>query len=235
VGTALGDAIRAIAELAALGTADDLYALDDGGASLGAARTFDGTSGTMLQAMIKLAMDMGCDLYDSGDGVVTLTPFADPSTLTSQWTFADAPGSQMTALTRTLQDPDSGHQVYNRQIVLGVGPDRYPIRAEARVTNPLDPLFWTPDNDRPAPPYVSPDVSTQQAANALANRLLIEGATYNEALASSSVPIPLISDRMLVHFTGAGVDDDYYLDTVTIPVGPGAMTMAVRRARSLLA
>jgi hypothetical protein len=235
VGTPIGTVVRALAELGGMGTTDGFYDLDDGGAALGDPRTFD-TDDNILQAMIRLAFDNGLDLYDDGFGTLVLRPFVDPDTTTPVWTFRPGVDSTLTAASRT----GKAGRVYNRAIVVGQGADRYPIRAEARVLNPDDPLYNPADGsgpvgDRPRPIYTSSDVTTQQAATATANRLLVEGALYEEALAAAAAPIPFLGARDVVRFTVAGVDDRYLLDQVAIPVGPGAMRMTTRRVRSLLA
>jgi hypothetical protein len=89
-------------------------------------------------------------------------------------------------------------------------------------------------NDRPAPVYFSPNITTQAMANSVAARLLYEGALYEESLAGTTVPIPLLSDRDVVRFAGAGVDDSFLLDSVTIPLAKGQMQMQTRRVRSLI-
>lgn len=233
-GTPVETVIRSIAELAGMGTSDDFYALDSGGLSLPDVRTYD-TKDTMLDAMVKLAFDNGLDLFDDGAGVLTMAPFVDPTAADVAWDFAPGSGSTLLDMNRSGQ----ATSVYNRAIALGIGTDGYPIRAEARVTNPDDPLYNPVDGtgplgDRPRT-YTTYDVTGQQALNDLAYRLLVEGALYQEAVGASSIPIPLVEARDVVRFTGAGVDDTYLLDQVSIPIGPGNMSLSARKVRSLLA
>jgi hypothetical protein len=234
-GMSVGDAIRDMAERAGMGTTDAFYAFDDGGLSLPTPRSYD-TSDNMLKSMVKLAFDNGLDLYDDGLGVIVLLPFVDPMLADIAWEFVPGPGSVLTDLNRSGQ----ATTVYNRAVVVGVGPDGYPIRAEARVLNPDDPLYNPVDGtgplgDKPRPTYTTYDVTGQQALNDLAFRLLVEGALYQEAIAANANPIPLVKDRNVVRFAGAGADDRYLLDKVTIGVGPGAMGMSTRKVRGLLA
>jgi hypothetical protein len=234
-GTDVADAVRAIAGLAGLGSSDAFYDLDSGGAQLASARTYDSSS-NMLDAMIKMAFDSGLDLYDDGHGRLVLHPFVDPSTVSPVWTFAPGELSVLTGARR------SGRAIrsYNRAVVVASGPDRYPIRAEARVLNPDDPLYNPPDGsgpvgDRPRPIYTSSDISTQSAANSVAQRLLVEGALYEEQIALSSVPIGLLSSRSVVEVQAAGVSDNFLLDKTQCPIGKGSMPLESRRVRSLLA
>jgi hypothetical protein len=234
-GTPLSVVIRFICELAGLGTSDLLYDLEDGGATLASSRTFD-VAEVMLTAMIKLAFDAGLALYDDGHGRTVMHPFIDPLTAAPVWTFTPGQGAVLTSLGRTGRST----QVYNRAVAVGTGPDRYPVRAEARVLNPGDALYNPPDGsgpvgDRPRPTYTSPDITSQQAALAVAQRLLLEGALYEEAIGAASSPVPLAQARMVARFTAGDVDDLYLLDTTVIPLLKGKQQYTTRKLRSLLA
>jgi hypothetical protein len=229
-GTPLEIEIRTMLEAGGFGTSDALYDLDDGGTASSAPRTYD-TSERILASAVKRAYDGGCDLYENGDGAAILRPWPDPLTLEPTWTFEPGLDSTLVELEREINETVG---VVNRAVATGVGPDRYPITGEAKVTNPADPLFWTPDNDRPAEPYPSADITNQAQANAVALRRLYEGALYEEALAASAAANPLIADRLAARFRGAGVDDVYLLDRVDMPVGEGLMPMRTRKIRSLI-
>jgi hypothetical protein len=232
-GVSIEAVIRELGEVAGLGISDSLYVLDGGGQTLADARTYD-TDDNILTAMVKLAFDSGLDLYDDGHGRTVLRPFPDPATAPIRWEFEPGQFSVLVEAERSGQ----ALAVYNRAVVVGASADRYPIRAEARVTNPTDPLYNPEDGsgpvgDRPRPPYVSSDITTQSAANAVAARLLVEGALYDERVAGAAVPIPLLRDRDVVRFTAAGTADRYLLDKVTIPLGKGQMQLSSRRIRTL--
>lgn len=233
IGVRVKDELRSIAELAGLGTTDWFYDLDDGGAARAQPRTYD-TRENMLAAMVKLAFDAGCDVWDTGIGVIVLRPFVDPTTSAPLWNFQPGLEGVLISKKRSLRALPG---LYNRATAIGTAPDRYPLRAEWRVTNPFDPLYNPPDGsgpvgDRPRPPYISADMTTQQMVNAVAQRLGIEGALGEESTAAAAVPIPiLLRDGRPVVAYG---DDSQLLDRVTIPVGPGAMSMDSRRVRSLV-
>jgi hypothetical protein len=235
-GTRLADAVRTIAELAGLGTDDALYVLDDGGRSLVADRAFD-VADNMLDALHKLASDNALDLFDDALGRTCLAPWSDPSTVEPAWTF-DATSDALTLdVSRTLRGQQT---IYNRANVTGVAPDRYPIEAEARDLNPNSPTYNPldgsgPIGDRPRPRYVSADIHDQAAANEVALRLLYEGALFEESIATSAVPLPGVEDRQVVRIVGAGANDSYLLDSVSIPLRGGTMRLATRRVRSLIA
>lgn len=229
-GMRLVDVVRTIAELAGLGTSDALYDLDDAGVSLAASRSYDMQAET-LEGLVKLPFDYGLDVWPVGSGITTMRPFVDPALVAPLWDFSPGAGATLVTLERSIR----ALRIYNRQVVIGTAPDGYPIRAEAIVTNPADPLYWTPANDRPAPPYISSDIRTQAAANAVALRLLFENALFEEILAGDSVPIPLVAARDVVRFADAGAEGSFLLNSVTMPIYRGSMRMATTRMRSLVA
>lgn len=223
------DLVRSVFELGGFGTSDALYHLDDNGITLVAPQTYDWSD--MLVAVIRFAFDIGCDLWDEHDGA-HMEPFVDPSTREPAWKFAPGRASVLTSLTVTRR----AQAAYNRQLVGGTGVDGYPIWGEAKVTNPADPLFWTEDNDRPAQvEVITGIVATQQMVNAVAWRLLIQRSYYFEEVIAEVAPIPLVKDRRVVHFAGAGVNDRYLVDTFNINLGLGTMRLSSRKARSLSA
>lgn len=232
--TRLRDVIRRVCELAGLGTDAALYDLDDGGRVLGADRSAD-VADNMLALMNELCVAHALELYDDGLGRTVLRPFVDPSTVASSRTFAPGVTSTLTGLERTLR----ATQVYNRVVVVSIQPDGYPIEAEARDLNPLSPTYNPPNGtgpigDRPRR-IVLREALSQGTLNAVALRLLIEGALFDEAIAASAIPLPGVEARQVVRFEGAGVADAFLLDAVTMPLRAGEMTMTTRRVRSLIA
>ncbi|MBA2439198.1 MAG: hypothetical protein H0V50_00805 [Thermoleophilaceae bacterium] len=217
--------VRAIAALAGLGTDDDWYSLDDGGATLEAPRSFD-VSDNMLQAMTGLVFHHGLELFDDALGRLVLRPYIEPAKRDPVWDFGDG----LLSLSRTLR----GRTPVNRQEVAGVGPDTYPIRASVRDLNPASPTYNPVDGsgplgDRPGPPYISPEIRTQGQANAVALRLLYEQNLADEQGQANAIPIPLVEAGDVVLIDSERV----MLDTVTIPLGEGSMSLGWRAARSL--
>lgn len=229
-GTRVRDVVRAVFELGGYGTSDELYDLTAGGITLAAPQTYD-SQDTMLASMVRLAFDVGCDLWDAGDGVLHMEPFADPSAVDPTWEFE--PGTDSTLL--NLKVTRRAQAVYNRQEVGGTGADGYPIWGEAKITDPADPLYWTAASDRPARPYtITGVVATQQMVNAVAQRLLIERSYFLEEVEGEIAANPLVTDRRVVGVVGAGVADRYLIDSFTLGLGPGMMRISSRKARSLV-
>lgn len=223
--TRLRAVIRRICELAGMGTADTLYDLEDGGTTLGAIRVVV-EADNMLRTAHELAFAHGLELYDDGLGRTVLRSHIDPATVAVAWDFAPGALSTLNELERTLQ----GRPVYNRARVRSLAPDGYPLYAEAVVTNPQDPMFWTPATDRPGPLRVIEESLSQFALNAVARALLIEGALADEVGQGSSSPLPGLEAGEVV--TQAGVRAR--LDSVTHPLRGGSTTFGWTSARSLV-
>jgi hypothetical protein len=226
-GTDGKDAIRQLLELGGLGTTDQLYDLDDGGFVVATARTFS-TGDEILGSASGWAADMGCDLWIDGNGVVKMAPVVDPTTVSPVWDFAGGSSKILTEFDAKLPS-----QVrFNRQDVFGIGPDGYTISATAVITNPADPLMWTPALDLPADPYTSPDINDPVTALAVARQLLAEHSGYVEQIQFHSVPVPLVRGRDVVSFSGAGYGNSL-LDTVTMSIYHGDMSGTARLVRSI--
>jgi hypothetical protein len=210
--------------------------INDGGAVAGADRLFTEDE-VMLRALHEYFFAAGLRLDDDALGRTVLEPYVDPSTAAVQHTF-DATSDRLT--TYLEREPRPPEQVFNRANVVGVAPDRYPIEAEARDLNPLSPTYNPPDGsgplgDRPRTRFESADIHDQGTANAVALRLLYEGALFEEGVALRAVPLPGVEHRHVARIVGASADDTYLLDSVTIPLRAGEMSMATRRVRSLFA
>lgn len=227
-GTTGKAAIRALLELGGFGTADTLYDLDDGGYIVPVDRTF-ATNDEILGSAIKWSFDMTCDLWPTGAGVAKMRPANALEQLVVAWDFADENEATLVNLGHSIHSA----RRYNRQTVTGRGPDGYDVSATAVISNPADPLFWSESFDLPAPDYFSADLADTTSCVAVAERLLFENATYEEAIEADTIPIPLVSAGDLVSFSGAGYADSYLLDSASIPVYKGVMRMQTRKVRSV--
>ena len=224
-GTRLRDVIRTILQLGGLGSNDSLYSLNDRLTTLAASVTFDNDE--MLGSAVKLAFDYGFDVYEDGAGVVHMEPFVDPTTAEATWDFTDS--ATLTTAERTIKTLGA----VNRQDVYGRDAAGLPISGRAVVNDPSSPLFWSPDNDRPAEDYYSPDINSPTALEAVAQRLLIERASYETQVEARAVPVPMLAARRVVRY-GPTAPGQWLLDRVTMPLYHGEMVMLARRTQSFL-
>jgi hypothetical protein len=234
-GTRIRDAVRTLAEAAGMGTDDALYDLEDASAALGADATWEADDGR-LDAMMRLAADNALELYPSALGVLTLRPVVAVEDLAPVWTFARGADAIMLGVTRRLSDAGA----YNHTIAVGEGADIGPFRGEARDTNPASPLYNPPDGsgpagDRLAPIHRSALITSAGQAQAVAEAMLREVALIEEQLSIPATAHPALEAGDVVTVTEpvSGASDRYRLDSVTQPVGAGAMQLTAMRVRVL--
>jgi hypothetical protein len=232
-GRPVGDVIAAIAQAAGMGAT--LYAMDDGGKALAADRFLDPDT-DRVEAMKNLANDYALDLYVDADGRLTCSP-----SLTSlddvSAVYGLSRGSQavMLGLVKELSDD----RLYNHVLVTGEAADLAPVSAEARDLNPLSPAYNPVDGTGPIGDrlytYSSALIRDEQQAQEVADALLIRVALIEEAIRVPSIPNPAleVGDAVEVTEPASGTADVYLVDTLTMPVGSGAMTLTARKLRSL--
>jgi hypothetical protein len=227
-----------VCALGGLGADSALYDLDYGGAALAVPRTFDVTD-NMLHSVTQFCFDNGLDgPYDTGRGVITVRPFSDPSVKDIAWTFQPGEFSLLTDIGWSIEERSP--VVFNRQDVIAVAPDRYPITASARDLNPSSPTYNPVDGsgpigDVPAPPYRTSDVHTEAAAYTVALQLLYEQALADLPINAQAVPVPTLAPRDVVRFSAGDLDQVARIDSITIPLGPGEMAMTCSGVRPLIA
>lgn len=235
-GMRANDVVLGVGALGGLGTDPALYVLNDGGAVAISDRVFT-EDDNMLTALHDWLYAQSLVLTDDGIGRTVLYPFVDPSTTPARWTF-DATSDAIT--TYMARQPKPPEQFYNRANVVGVGPDHYPIEAEARDMNPLSPTYNPPNGsgplgDRPQKRFITADLHDQGSCNALALRRLYEGGLFDEGVTLRGVPIPGVEMNHVADLVGASANDRYLLDTVHMPMRAAEMTASTRRVRSLVA
>ena len=237
-GTSLATVVRTVCELGGLGTSDALYDLSDNGAALQVPRSFDVTE-NMLSELSTFCFDHGLDgPYDNGLGHTILRPFTAPTEQDVAWTFAPGQFSILNDLEWSLEE--RGPVVYNRQDVVGVAPDRYPVYGSWRDLNPSSPTYNPVDGsgplgDLPAPPYVSADIHTAFVANQVAVALGYERGLADLPIRARAVPIPMLTERDVVRFSSASLDETARLDTISWPLGPGESELTAQGVRPLVA
>lgn len=232
-GVAVADVVRSVAQAAGMG--DTLYRLDDGGAALGADRTYE-VGYPRLDAIRGLATDFALDLYVDADGYLVLEPASTAATLPDpSWTFAAGDEALMLGVTKDLSDD----RLYNHTLVSGEAADLPPVRGEARDLNPASPAYNPPDGTGPIGDrlytYVSAMIRSEEQAQAVADALLLDVALVEEAITLPAITHPALEagDVVAIAESTARIADDYLIETLTIPLGTAEMTMTSGKLRSL--
>lgn len=234
-GTPIADVVRAIATAAGMG--GTLLRLADGGKVLAADRTFE-TDADRWPAIVQLAADYALTTYVDADGYLVLEPAVTPDTLPAPaWTFERGAEALMLGLTKEWSDD----QLYNRVRVSGESANLAPVAAEARDLNPASPAYNPLDGTGPIGDrlwtYTSAMVRSIEQAQAVADAKLLEVALVQEAITIPSVVHPAleVGDAVAVVEPLSRTSDTYLLDTVSVPLAAGPMTVTARKLRDLRA
>ncbi len=183
-----------------------------------------------------LAHDHALELYPDAAGVLVLRPTIALADSPVVWTFARGADAIMLGLTKRLSDA----QLFNHVVVVGESAGVGPFRGEARDLNPASPTYNPldgsgPIGDRLAPVYRSALITSTFQAQQVAEAMLREVALVEEQVSVPSAPHPALEAGDVVAITErlSATADRYLLDTVTQPVGAGAMQITAKRLRSL--
>lgn len=232
-GMAVADVVRAIAGAAGMG--DTLYRLADGGAALGADRTYE-VGYPRLDALRGLATDFALDLFVDADGYLVLQAAATDAALPAPvWTFAPGEEALMLGVTKDLNDD----RLYNHTLVSGEAANLPPVRGEARDLNPASPAYNPPDGTGPIGDrlytYASAMIRSEEQAQAVADALLLDVALVEEAITLPAIAHPALEagDVVSIAEPTARIADDYLIETLSVPLGTGEMTLTTGRVRSL--
>lgn len=229
-GSAVGDVIRDILEDAGVGSA--LWSVDDGGATLGADRSYE-VGDERLQAAMTLATSFSLEVYADESGYMRVRPKVDPSTLPVAWTFQEGVDATHLGVSKKW----SRDRFYNHVLVTNDTSDEdVPLlRAEAAVTDPASPLRVSgPMGDR-LYKYVSAMITTQAQADSVAASLLWEHALIEEEIKLPHVPNPLLEadDAVRIVDVVTATDDVYAIQSLDMPIAGGSASLNVKKVRNL--
>jgi hypothetical protein len=225
-GTRVGVAIRGILEDAGVGTTQ--WTVDDGGATLGATRYYEPDEERMSAAKT-LATDFSLEVYADATGYIVIRPKVDPATLAASWLFSA--GADSTTLEVSKQW--SRDRFYNRVVAIGESAEGVPVRGNAAITDLASPLRVGGTMGDRLYTHKSAMITTVSQANAVAASLLWEHALIEEELEVQHVPHPGLEagDGVRIVDVPSHTDDVYMVDSITIPLGDGASSLGVHKAR----
>ncbi len=178
-----------------------------------------------------IATALGCELYFTGTGRLTLQPIptvgGDPVD-----EFSEGEGGVLVEISREWDRSP----VYNRVIVTGENPeegddpvprgvatDYYP-GSSTNYDGPFGhkPMFWSYSG-------IHSDTEAQNAANGILLRTL--GSPQNLSFSTLVNPSRRPGDLIRIRRERLGIDEDHIIDAITIPLtADGAMTAATRHA-----
>jgi hypothetical protein len=228
-GSGVGAAIKDMLVDAGIGA--DMWTIDDGGAVLGAARSYEADDERMGAAK-SLATDFGLEVFADANGFVVVRPKRDPADLPVVWEFMAGPDATMLGVSKSW----SREKFYNHVVAIGESADEAVavVRAEASIDDPASPLRVDgPMGDR-LYTYKSAMITTVGQAQAVADSLLWEHALIEEELKVELVPHPGLEagDAVRVVDPDSRTDDSYMIDAITTPLAGGSSSLSVHKSRT---
>lgn len=227
-GSSVGSVIQMIGTDA--GMWDDRWSISDGGATLGTTRSYEAGDGRMA-AIQALLTDFSLEMFADANGWIRIQPKVDPATAPVAWTFERGAEATMLGISKKW----SRDRFYNHILVTGEAADRTPVRGEASDTNPSSPTRVTgPMGDRLFK-YTSGMVTTVAQAQAVAQTLLWEHTLIEEEIDLAHIVNPMLEagDAIIIREAVTRTDDKYLIEDLTVPLGSGAASLSVKKARAL--
>jgi hypothetical protein len=229
-GTRVGVALREMLEDAGVGASR--WTVDDGGATLGADRSYEPDEERMSAAKT-LATDFSIDVFADAEGYIVIRPKVNPAQLAGVWEFRAGADSNTLSISKSW----SRDRFYNHVVAVGEAADKTPVRGEASITDPSSPLRVTGTMGDRLYTHKSAMITTVPQAQAVAQSLLWEHALIEEELAVSFVPHPGLEagDAVVIEHPESKTNrEKYVVDSIDMPLAGGAASLNVHRARLVI-
>jgi hypothetical protein len=179
----------------------------------------------------KLAEAAGCELYVGPTGAYTLRTIPDPGTAPIVWDYREGVDATILAVSKSLDD----EQTYNGVIVSGETPELgAPVTAAAWDDDPTSPTYRFGPFGQVPEFFTSSLITSQAQATATAEALLRRKLGAVEDVRFDAIPNPAheAGDVVRVLVDAARVDGRYVLESFSVPLGPGTMTITTRKRRT---
>lgn len=178
----------------------------------------------------EMATSIGAELFFNPDGICVLKFPVDPTTQAIDWEYAEGDDATVLSIDNTLSDEPG----YNGVVVDGEPPDAPPVHAVVYDSNPLSPTYYLGAYGKVPRFYRSQFITTLAQAEDVANAMLLAERGGTEQLKFTCIPHPAHEVDDLVHVVDPliGVDDNYVLESFTMPLDLGVMSATTRKRRS---
>lgn len=188
--------------------------------------------GDPWEAMYKLGVSLGCEVYFDVDGRLAILPPHDLNALPApDFTYVEGQGNIMLDLSREYSDEG----VFNGIIVTGesVGDELPPVRDEAWDENPTSPTYrYGPYGEVPG--FITDNLAkTEDECKAIARAQLALslGAAAKLGITGVVNPSYEAGDVVRVKREKAKVDGLYAVDTFSVPLRSNTQTLSLREQR----
>ena len=183
-------------------------------------------------ALCEVATAIGAELFCDANGTFVLADIPDIITATPVWTVSTGDAGVMVSADVALSADD----VYNRVIASGENAEDNvpPVSAEARITDPTDPLRWDGPFGRVTEYYTSSLLTSQTAAQMAANARLRLRRAPNRTVSLQAVPNPALAegDCIRVDYGPAAPAELHIVQSIDLPRS-GACTIETVSGREV--
>lgn len=190
-----------------------------GGAGALASKTWD-ANGDKWAALAEIANSIGAELFCDANGTFRLVDIPDPNNLSVAPVWDVTTGASGVMVSATMQLSADG--VYNRVVVSGenTGDNAPPVSAEAKITDPADPLRYGGPFGKVTKAYSSSLITNGTQAAATANALLIKYRAANRTVSLATIPNPALDagDRIRVDYGAAHLPEIHVVNSFEIPL-----------------
>lgn len=181
---------------------------------------------TFVQAM---ATALAWRLYFDGDGILVGRPTQSPGAGSPVATLAEGDGGVLLGAARQWNRQGA----YNRVIATGENTgESVPARGVATDDNPDSPTYYYGQFGQVPRFYTSPFITTDEQAQSAAQSILVKELGTTQAISFGTIVNPALEPDDVVRITRArtGVDEDFILDSLTIPLTAEAAMVGRTRA-----
>lgn len=187
-----------------------------------------------LDAVVRYFAASGLEVFADRLGRPLMRPTVDLTAAASVAVIRDfVPGDE--AILLSLQRT-SGRRTYNRVIVESTNPGGPDLRVVLDVSDPDSPIHRDRIGLQTAPIFRSAQVPDLAAMGDVARALLVEYALSADTLSGSAVPDITLDagDIVTIEEPVSGTSGRYRLDSLTLPVVDGAMSLSAGKVVPLL-
>jgi hypothetical protein len=183
------------------------------------------------QSASDMATSLGCELFFDPTGVCIMRPVPDPTTSPVVWSYVDGAGASVLS----VNDDASDEPGYNGVVVDGEPPNAPPVHSVVYDLNTTSPTYALGPYGKVPLFYRSQYITTQAQADAAAAAILLTQRGGTEQVKFTCIPHPAheVGDLVRVADSSIALDDNYLLESFSIPLDLSAMMVTTRKRRGV--
>lgn len=188
--------------------------------------------GDPWKAAQDMAESIGCELFFDAMGVCVLRPVPEISADEIVASYVEGESATILSIENRLNDEPG----YNGVVVDGEPADLPPVHAVAYDEDPSSPTYYLGRYGKVPQFYRSQFIATQEQADETAASMLRSKLGGTEVVTFSAIPNPAheAGDVVAITVSESGIDDNYIVDRISLPLGAEAEMAVTTRKRATL-